>query len=447
MTYHSYGLLNVNVTVQPDQIQPLAPGHRPFEVAFARKDAQAPANEKSAWWSRHGHDKVTEIPDHYSDAHKARIQRRLDIIAANPKIAHLEQATFKRRWQTPDLAKETEKAARSWLLDRLEDLFAEEGDLSEPSAYTLEQVVASWRSPCVVAVVQLWRGRSEVDLTLAAEELLNAESLPDNPERIYSASGKAVLDKWKHTWHLQDLEDAGTPPPEIPLPPKFKKGDFAKAAYYKIRGKLNVPRERFIRFGELEPPRYGWNGWRDQQRSLAQVEAYTVAEDESGMALPLPTANDPRRCGATRGLWESLGDLKRWGEAEVHNEIEALAQEVCQQTRCPCALVERWQAWSKGDLEITTPEPEPELAVTVEQRAAVLALLPQLGPQQPLLPGAAARPGTQVSLPATEGWIALSTLQERWPGEDLEAVLDDLVASGDVERAERGDRRRFRRAR
>ena len=210
LTYGSYGLLDDVETIPPDAIEPLSPGHRPFEILAARADEDAPPEEKSAWWDRHGHPKVTEIPASYSAAHRARIQARMDLIEGDDKLQLLETFPFKRRWQLPDLDKESVKAAEDWLLDRLEDLFAAGGALSEPTPYRLEEIVAAWTAdPRVAAAAAVFEGTTDVDLTLVAEKLLAAESLPDNPWRLYAESGLRKLDQWKEVWALQDREDAG----------------------------------------------------------------------------------------------------------------------------------------------------------------------------------------------------------------------------------------------
>ncbi len=110
-----------------------------------------------------------------------------------------------------------------------------------------------------------------------------------------------------------------------------------------MRGKLNVPRERFILYADLFPNRYGWDGWRDRDRALAQTGAFAVVEDDPTDLLPTPTSADSRRCRATIGLWESLPDVKRWGDADEHSELLSLAQDVCQQQSCPCDVVRAWQ--------------------------------------------------------------------------------------------------------
>ena len=458
LTYGSYKLTDpAPATVGSDDIEPLAPGHRPFEILFARADDDADEEEKSAWWSRHGHDRVTEIPPNYSEAMRARIQARMDLIESDPRLQLIEQAAYKRRWQTADFDAETKSAAESYLLDRLEDLFAPGGPLANPSSYRLEQIVDAWaRDPRTVAVARVWKS-GDVDLTLAAEQLLRDHGLPDNPRRIYTAEGLRTFAAWKKTWHLQDLEDRGQPlvDPDtakpldtIESPPKFERGHFLTADAFSIRGKLNVPRERFIIFADLSPPRYGWNGWRDIDRARAQVDAYDLAEKDPDNRLPLPTVADPRRCGPTLGLWESLPDVRRWDRESTHAELLALAQEVCGQKSCPCDVVDAWQTWQdqqqksrakkpgrKASLPVVapkaalTPAPTPAqppaepdaIAVTIEDRGFVFRLIEPFG----------------------EGGATLSDLTKSWGREPgfLARVLDDLIASGDLKTRGRGKKK------
>jgi hypothetical protein len=503
LTYSSYGLIEPVTITAPANTEALAPGHRPFEIVLARKDDEADDDEKSAWWSRHGHERVTEIPESYSAAHRARLQERIDLIESDPRLGLLETPPYKRRWQLPDWAAETKKAAESWLLDRLEDLFAPASDsstrgaLAEPKPYRLEEVVAAWsRDPRVAAVAGVLMGTgASVDVSLVGEKLLRANALPDNPQRLYSEEGLRKLDEWKRVWALQDQEDEhglactvakerGEPPPKkrlvdpndpateleaIPLPPKFDRADFSRAEYFSVRGKLNVPRERFILFAELTPNRFGWNGWRDRERALAQVEAYTLAESDPEKPLPAPSTDDPRRCGVTFGLWESLPDVRRWGAADEHAELQALAREACRKPQCPCPVVDTWRAQVlNGAATIDVPRSRLKRTpvadeVTLAQRAWVAGLfqpgreldadgvwahhLGRLGGSAMEDEPPASRPGAkmapaQTSLPLAESPEARE--QANLSEKQLAQVLDDLVASGDLLAKGRGKKKKFK---
>ena len=58
------------------------------------------------------------------------------------------------------------------------------------------------------------------------------------------------------------------------MPPKYTTADFRKQSYWSARGKLDVPKERFILYPdagrETDPtPLLGWAGWDHAQQSLA----------------------------------------------------------------------------------------------------------------------------------------------------------------------------------
>lgn len=41
---------------------------------------------------------------------------------------------------------------------------------------------------------------------------------------------------------------------DIPVPPKYTSADFAKPGYWRLRGKLDVPKERFVSFPHIPGP-------------------------------------------------------------------------------------------------------------------------------------------------------------------------------------------------
>ena len=62
----------------------------------------------------------------------------------------------------------------------------------------------------------------------------------------------------------------------IPVPPKYAQADFRSGVFWKHRGKLDVPKERFVLIPNAErgadtSPVVGWAGWdeRDLARALA----------------------------------------------------------------------------------------------------------------------------------------------------------------------------------
>ena len=58
-------------------------------------------------------------------------------------------------------------------------------------------------------------------------------------------------EQWCQTWDLQRREDAGENVGEIPVPPKYTSADF-QPGVWTHRGKLDVPKERFISYPGAE---------------------------------------------------------------------------------------------------------------------------------------------------------------------------------------------------
>jgi hypothetical protein len=72
---------------------------------------------------------------------------------------------------------------------------------------------------------------------------------------------------------LQRREDAGEKV-EIPVPPKYEKDDFLSGDYWRLRGKLDVPKERFISYSPLARDAdkslvIAWAGYDHGQQAVA----------------------------------------------------------------------------------------------------------------------------------------------------------------------------------
>ncbi|MCZ7679704.1 MAG: hypothetical protein M5U28_13460 [Sandaracinaceae bacterium] len=110
-------------------------------------------------------------------------------------------------------------------------------------------------------------------------QILGDSSVPFASAYRYTAKGLEKRAAWERTWDLQRREDAGESVGEIPVPPKYDQKDFRDATYYRLRGKLDVPKERFISYPGCESdedgePVYGWAGWDHAQRAAALVALY-----------------------------------------------------------------------------------------------------------------------------------------------------------------------------
>jgi hypothetical protein len=130
------------------------------------------------------------------------------------------------------------------------------------------------RDADMVSVLALWEGRPDVPVLQSLIKLLADEAVPFLAAYRYKDSGLRKREAWEQTWALQRREDAGEIVGPIPVPPKYTSADFRKTSYWQARGKLDVPKERFILYPEAgretDPTSLlGWAGWDHAQQSLA----------------------------------------------------------------------------------------------------------------------------------------------------------------------------------
>jgi len=271
--YRLYGLIEDDLTYGGDDLPQLTLGERAFEIVLAR--AVEAGEEETAWFARHGSVPVPEIPAQWPTAYRELVQRRIDLIAWHPSIRLLEKPEYKRRWLSEPWEKRQERALRDWLLNRLEDKrfwFDGQGRPVPRSVAQLADGVS--RDADTVSVLGLWEGRPDVPVTESLVRLLGDEAVPFLAAYRYKDSGMRKREAWEETWRLQRREDAGEKVGTIAVPPKYTSADFRKQSYWQARGKLDVPKERFILYPdagrETDPtPLLGWAGWDHAQQSLA----------------------------------------------------------------------------------------------------------------------------------------------------------------------------------
>lgn len=153
---------------------------------------------------------------------------------------------------------------------------------------------------------------------------LERESIPFLAGHRYSASGREKYALWKQTWDLQRQADrldalAERAPNQrhealafraaIPVPPKYEPVDFRDGNFFRLRGKLDVPKERFISYPGCasdvdQEPVYGWAGWDHLQRALALFQLYYARKEEPG--------GSERLIPMLAGLDELLPWVRQW---------------------------------------------------------------------------------------------------------------------------------------
>jgi hypothetical protein len=271
--YQLYGLIDDDLTYGEEDLPRLVPGQRAFEIALERT-VQA-GQQTTGWFTHHGYTPISEIPSYWPTAYRDLVQRRLDLIASHPSIRLLERPEYKRRWAQEPWERRQERALRDWLLDRLENKrfwFDAHGRPLPRSVAQLADDVT--RDADVVSVLALWEGRPDVLVAQSLVRLLADEAVPYLAACRYKESGLRKREAWEITWALQRREDTGEKVGPIEAPPKYTSADFRKNSYWQARGKLDIPKERFILYPDAgrdtDPtPLLGWAGWDRAQQSLA----------------------------------------------------------------------------------------------------------------------------------------------------------------------------------
>ncbi|MGP3974924.1 BREX-2 system adenine-specific DNA-methyltransferase PglX [Streptomyces sp. 8N114] len=319
--YSLYGLLE-DLRAPADSIPKIALGERSFEIVLARKMASDKADTQ--WFARHGSTPTTELPSHWPDAYKEVVRKRIEVIENNRFIGLIERPECKRRWASEGWDAMQARALRSWLLDRAEsrDLWFHEVDgLEQPRLLTSAELADELQAdPDFLAVAELYAPGKELTKLLA--ELTADEHVPYLAALRYKASGLSKREGWEDVWNRQREEDAAATEAEkkaireaIPTPPKYTSADFLKTSYWRNRGKLDVPKERFISYPfasrDNDPALLlGWVGWdhREQAQALATLVVEREQEDgwEADQLAPV-----------LAGLREVLPWVRQW-----HNEFD-----------------------------------------------------------------------------------------------------------------------------
>ncbi len=443
--YGAFGLHASPPRTTIDDTLAIARGHRPFEVALARRVAAG--EEESAWFARHALTPVTDIPTRYGGALRDVLEQRLALIENDPTIALLEQPVYKRRWTFAPWATILHDDARTWLLNRLDVITRE-----APRMYTANDLVSHLREyPHAAAIADYAKGERDLDLADTIARLLADESVPDNPARLLKPSGLAKLVgtqtadlgptgaapqarafepgepvDWKRVWRLQEREDAGDAV-VISVPPEWKTVDYAHPNGWRIRSKFNLANERFIVYDELTPKRYAWGGWTVAERARLSSEAFDLRDREPDGASQQPTLDDPRRCGIQFPLWDKLDELRRTRDP-VYEDVKMLA-EICGRA-CPCDVLERWRNYGparRGAPAKAVPRRtpvEPSLSIDSAIVAAALAEIDRAG-------SAGLAMAALLPLFGDDRTVAL-------------AAVDELRSNGRIEAFGRGRGQRYR---
>lgn len=329
--YRLYGLLNEDLSLPLEHVPTLAKGERAFEIALARR--MAAGETSSTWFERHGSTPITELPDHWPDAYRQLVERRLQLIEADPAIELMERPEHKRRWNWSSYDNLAVDAQERWLLDRFESyLVVTSPDNPQPT--TVARLADRLHADDDARQVADDLAGVGADLTKLVDRLVRSAGVSYLAAHRFKPSGLRKRAVWERTWELQRAEDAIDARAELPAnhddhldasevagakrdarvdriapPPPYARGDFRDATTWTLRGKLDMPKERFVlypqtRLGADASLVVGWAGWDHLQEARALAAIYTARQQDGA---------EPAELGRLlAGLWELVPWLKQW---------------------------------------------------------------------------------------------------------------------------------------
>ncbi|HRF00728.1 MAG TPA: BREX-2 system adenine-specific DNA-methyltransferase PglX [Pirellulaceae bacterium] len=324
--YRAYELIDertaAEVTCAGDP-PPIRLGQRAFEIVLARRLASG--DETTTWFERHGSTPIVELPDDWPADYRRIVERRIELIESDPNLGLIERPEYKRRWNVEPWESRVERAVRAALLDRLEACFDLDGRMRgegepierpafpEPRLVSLAQLAdVAARDPRFLQLGELRTGDRAFDVLALVTELVLGESVPHLPVLRYKPSGLAKRAEWERTWELQREEDRTGRPIDggIPVPPKYASSDFPKSDWWRLRGKLDVPKERWLTFPGCESSDgtlpIAWAGYDALQLAQAIAAQYVDIQERQG------GRDDGRLIPLLASLIELLPWLKQW---------------------------------------------------------------------------------------------------------------------------------------
>lgn len=255
---------------------PIRLGERAFEIVLARQVATGEA--ETSWFERHASIPTTEFPNHWPVAYREVVERRIALIQSDPDVGLIEQPEHKRRWNRQSWERRVEEALTRLVLDALEapDVWS---DLRPQSTAELTDHLR--KTPRLVEALELLAGDKDRDLGVTVGRLVIGAAVPRLAAQRFTEKGLVKHKVWQQVWELQRAEDRGEYVAVMPVPPKLGKPDFRAGTYWEHRGKLDVPKERFVLIPNAERGAdtsavVGWAGW--DEKDLARALAGRVTE-------------------------------------------------------------------------------------------------------------------------------------------------------------------------
>jgi hypothetical protein len=137
---------------------------------------------------------------------------------------------------------------------------------------------AGWKATTMVAELSDHGVRTPQG-ALALSQLITRRDAYRALESSLNKKVQAAITKDPEAKALQAELESIPDDPEIAVPPKYTTADFVKTDYWRLRGKLDVPKERWISYPhcatEHDPSLVvGWAGWNHLQQATALIAYY-----------------------------------------------------------------------------------------------------------------------------------------------------------------------------
>jgi hypothetical protein len=158
----------------------------------------------------------------------------------------------------------------------------------------------------------------DADLADVLKEIIADEHVPYLAQLRYKGEGLLKRTLWERTWDLQREEDRTGQWLDIPVPARYTSADFLKNSYWRQRGKLDVPKERFISYPYASPYSddsllLGWAGWDHREQAYALITLIEERSTTDGWDVD-------RLKPLLAGLSEVMPWVRQWhGEIDKHS--------------------------------------------------------------------------------------------------------------------------------
>nr|WP_031507533.1 hypothetical protein [Streptomyces megasporus] len=195
-------------------------------------------------------------------------------------------------------------------------------------------------------------GKPDLPLAQILSEVIADEHVPYLAAMRYKDSGLRKRAQWEQVWEQQREEDRTGRRLDIPVPPKYTSADFARSSYWSNRGKLDVPKERFVSYPETAPDSdstlmLGWAGWDHKDRAQALFELIDARTKRDGWGTD-------RIVPLLAGLHEIMPWLRQWHgeyddewEGSPAEELEAEYENLLRRHQVGVQELEAWRPVKK----------------------------------------------------------------------------------------------------